>query len=53
MASSLTNLVTNLSGGLHRIKCKSGHHNKNVKHVKLNISIVAVFLNTQILKMIK
>ena len=53
MASSLTNLVTNLSGGLHRIKCKSGHHNKNVKHVKFNISIVAVFLNTQILKMIK
>ena len=53
MASSLTNLVTNLSGGLYRIKCKSGHHNKNVKHVKLNISIVAVFVNTQILKMIK
>ena len=25
MASSLSNLVNNLSGGIHRIKCKYGH----------------------------
>ena len=28
MASSLSNLVINLSEGLHRIKCKLGHGNK-------------------------
>ena len=53
MASSLSNLVNNLSEGLHRIKCKLGHDDKkNVKHVELSISIPTVFLNTQILKMI-
>ena len=28
MASSLSNLVNNLSEGLHRIKCKLEHDNK-------------------------
>ena len=28
MASSLSNLVNNLSEGLHRIKCKLGHDDK-------------------------
>ena len=28
MASSLSNLVSNLSKGLHRIKCKLGHDNE-------------------------
>ena len=28
MASSLSNLVNNLSKGIHRIKCKFGHDNK-------------------------
>ena len=51
MASSLSNLVNNLSEGIHRIKCKFGHI-KNVKNMELNISIATVFLNTQILKMI-
>ena len=50
-ASSSSNLVNNLSERIHRIKCKFGHNNKNVKHVKLNISIATVFLNTQTLKM--
>ena len=36
MASSLSNLVNNLSEGLCRIKCKLGRDNKNVKHVELN-----------------
>ena len=29
MASSLSNLVNNLSEEIHRIKCKLGHDNKN------------------------
>ena len=28
MASSLSNLVNNLSEGIHRIKCKFGHNDK-------------------------
>ena len=46
MASFLSNLVNNLSEGIHRSKCKNG------KLVELNMSIATVFLNTQILKMI-
>ena len=49
---SLSNLANNLSEGLHKIKCKLGHDNKNLKHVELNISITTVFTNTQTLKMI-
>ena len=52
MASSLPNLVNNPSDEFHRIKCKFGHDDKNVKHVELNICIATVFLNTKILKMI-
>ena len=43
MESSLSNLVNNLSEGLHRVKCTSGHDYKNVKHMELNISIVILF----------
>ena len=53
MASSLSNLVNNYSAEIHRIKCKYGHDDKNVKLVELNISIATVFLNTKILKMIQ
>ena len=28
MASSLSNLINNLSEGIHRIKCKYGHNDK-------------------------
>ena len=49
MASSLSNLVNNLSEGVHRIK---GMIIKHVKVVELNISIATVSLNTQTLKMI-
>ena len=31
MASALSNLVNNLSEGLHRIKCKLGHGDKKCK----------------------
>ena len=30
MAKSLSNLVNNLSEGLHRIKCKFGHDDKKM-----------------------
>ena len=53
MASSLSNLVNNLSEGIHRIKHKYGYGDKKVKLAELNISIATVFLNTQILKIIQ
>ena len=31
MTSSLSNLVNNLSEGIHRIKCKIGHNDKRCK----------------------
>ena len=34
MASSLSNLINNLSEGLHRIKCKVKHDDKNVNKSK-------------------
>ena len=48
MASSLSNLVYNLSEGIFRIKCKLKHDD-----VELNINIDTASLNTKILKMIK
>ena len=52
IASSLSNLANNLSKGIHKIKCKFRHGDKNVKHMELNISIATVFWITQIFKMI-
>ena len=52
MASSLSNLVNNLSERIHGIKCKFGHDGKNLKHVELNVSIATALLNIQTLKMI-
>ena len=52
MASSLSNLVNNLSERIHRIKCEFGYDDQNVKHIELNITIATVFLNTKILKVI-
>ena len=43
MASSLLNLVDNLSEGIHKIKCKFGHDDKNLKLAELNINISTVF----------
>ena len=50
MASSLPNLVNNLTEEIHKIKCKNEHNNK--KYVELNTKIATAFLNTQTLKMI-
>ena len=49
MTRSLSNLVNNLSEGIHKIKCKYGHDDKKCE---LNISIATAFLNIQISKMI-
>ena len=43
MASSLSNLVNNLSEGIHRIKCKFEHADNAVKFVELNIRIPTLF----------
>ena len=32
----LSNIVNNLSEGIHRIKCKYGHHDKKCEIVELN-----------------
>ena len=53
MAHSLSNLVTNLSEGIHGIKCKFGHEDKKCETCEIKYqSIATVSLNTQILKMI-
>ena len=31
MASSLSNLVNNLTEGIHKVKCKCGHNDKKGK----------------------
>ena len=49
MTRSLSNVVNNLSEGIHKIKCKYGHDDKKCE---LNISVATAFLNIQILKMI-
>ena len=50
MASSLSNLVNNFAEGIHKIKCKCAHNDKNVKLAELNTKIASVFLNTQTLE---
>ena len=47
MASSLSNLVDNLSEGIHKIKCKYGHNDKKCETCRIKyMSIATVFLNT-------
>ena len=43
MVSSLSNLVNNISEGIHKIKCKYRHDDKNVKLAELDINIGTVF----------
>ena len=52
MTSTLSNLVNNLSGEIHRIKCKFEHNDKTLELVVVNIIIATDFLNTQILNLI-
>ena len=44
MASSLWNLVNNLSKGLYRIKCKLGHDDEKCETCGIKISICKCFL---------
>ena len=52
MASTLSNLVNNLSEEIHRINVNWDAMKENVKLVELNLSIATVFSNIQALKMI-
>ena len=51
MASSLSNLVNNLSEGIHKIKCKYGH-DKKCETCGIKYKYYDCFLNIKILKMI-
>ena len=44
MASSLTNLVDNLSKTIHRIKCKFGHDDKKCKTCRIKYKYCDCFL---------
>ena len=52
MASSLSNLVNNLSEEVDRIKWKFEHEDKKCEICGINLSLATVFLNTQTLRMI-
>ena len=56
MTRSLSNLVNNLSDGIHNEGIQNSNTDamiKNVNLVELHTKHVTVFLNTQILKMIQ
>ena len=44
MTSSLSNLVNNLSQGIHRIKCKFGHDDKKCKTCGIKYKYCDCFL---------
>ena len=44
MTSSLSNLVNNLSEGIHRIKCKFGHDDKKCETCRINYKYCDCFL---------
>ena len=44
MASSLSNLVSNLSEGIHRIKCKFGHHDEKCETCGIKYKYCDCFL---------
>ena len=52
MASSLSNLVNNLSEGIHKIKCKYRHNDKKCETCEIRYKYCDGFLNRQTLKMI-
>ena len=53
MTSALSNLINNISEGIHRIKCKFRHDDKKyeIRRIKYNYCD-SVFFNVQTLKMI-
>ena len=50
MASSLSNLVNNLSEGLHRIKCKLGHDDRKCETCGIEYKYCDCFLEYTIFK---
>ena len=52
LASSLSNLVSNLSKWIHKIKCKYGHDSINYETCRINISIATIFFSIYLLNMI-
>ena len=52
MASSLSNLVNNISERIDKIECKYGHDDKKFKLVVLHTKYATIFLKKQTLKMI-
>ena len=50
IASSLSTLVDNLSEGIHKIKCKYRHDNKNGKDADLNTKIASAILKHNYMK---
>ena len=49
MASLLSNFINKLAGGVQRIKCKYGNHNRHVKLAELKSKIASAFLDTRTL----
>ena len=52
MASSLSNLVINLSKGIHEIKCKYPHNDKKCETCGITYELCDCFLEYTNLKMI-
>ena len=50
MASSLSNLVNNLSEGIHKIKCKYGHGNKKSETCRIKYKNCECFLEYESFK---
>ena len=44
MTSSLSNLVNNLSEGIHKIKCKFGHDDKKWETCRITYEVCDCFL---------
>ena len=44
MASSLSNLVNNLSEGIHKISCKYGHNDKKCETFRITYEVCDCFL---------
>ena len=52
IASSLSNLAKNVVEGIHKIKCKYGHDDKESETCRIKYKDCDCFLNVQILSMI-
>ena len=53
MASPFSNVANRLAQGIHKIKCKYGLDDKDMKPVELDTKIATAFWNRQTLKFIQ